>query len=452
MSLRLRVLSAFACVLALGGAVGLGLALWDTRHALREELAAAMIGGRQTVASAFEDLPRSDHAQRDLRQLIATFDGSRHVVATLVTPQGQTLASTPYRGAVRAPGWFFGLLDPRLPSVSLPAPQPVGPQFRILLRPAPGADIGDAWRLGAHIITILALASALGLGLIIVTLRRALRPLEDLAAALVRVGGGDYAARVDLQRPRELARLGHSFNAMAADLEAMRRRTRILEEQVLKLQDEERADIARDLHDEMGPHLFAANIDATMIGQALSAGRTDEALRHMRSIQAAVAHMQRLVREILGRLRPARLTELGFRAAVEELAEFWRSRRPDIALTMELDFDEAALPETVQEVAYRVAQEGLSNAVRHGRPTRIALSMRVGETRLDIRVEDDGSAKPAPAPRPGFGLIGMRERVEAVGGDMSAQPGAGRGWVLRAWVPLAAGPQGEPETEETAPE
>ena len=84
MSLRIRVLVAIALVLLLGSVTGIGVAGWQAKQALREELAAALAGARQTVDSAFEDLPRSDHPAQDLRQLVATFDGNRHLAATLV--------------------------------------------------------------------------------------------------------------------------------------------------------------------------------------------------------------------------------------------------------------------------------------------------------------------------------------------------------------------------------
>ena len=436
MSLRLRVLTAIACVLLLGAAVGGVFALWDAKRTLRDELAAAMLGGRQTVDSAFEDLPRSDHPDRDLRQLIATFDGNRHVRARLISPSGAPIASTPYRAATAAPTWFAGLLDPREGGERIAAPISRPGGVSVELSPVAGNDIGDAWRQATHALLVLVLACGFGVILVYITIGRALRPLGDLAAALARVGSGDYAARVEIRGPRELARLSHSFNAMAGELSAMRRRTRTLEEQVLKLQDEERAELARDLHDEIGPHLFAANIDATMIGQAIGAGRNDEALRHVKSVQGAVAHMQRQVREILGRLRPTRLTELGFAAAIEDLVEFWRARRRDVAFTVELAVDEAQLPEAIQEVAYRVVQEGLSNAVRHGRPGRIGVHMAIEGACLQVQVADDGAARDTADGRPRFGLVGMRERLEAVGGSMSVDQGHGRGWTITAWAPL----------------
>lgn len=436
MSLRLRVLIAIAMVLLLGAGAGGMLAVWDARRSLQEELSTALLGGSQTVTSAFEDLPRSTHPDWDLRQLLATFDTNRHVLAVLnEASSGEILRSQPYHRSLAAPKPFRQLLDPHLPDIRLTTP--AGGGASIVLSAIPDNDIADIWRQMLGAAAVFCLVSVSSMVLVYVTIGRALRPLADLAAAFVRVGAGDYAAKVDERGPEEITHLARNFNRMAGDLAAMRRRTRVLEEQILKLQDEERADLARDLHDEFGPHLFAANIDAAMIGQALGAGKAQEALNHVKSVQSAVARMQRQVRDILVRLRPARLTELGFAAAVGDLVEFWRSRRPDLTFDVSLAVDDDEVPEAIQEVVYRVIQEGLSNAVRHGQPSRIEIEVRMGPGRaLGVRVADDGAGRTAEDGRPRFGLVGMRERLEAVGGSMTIAKGAERGWTITASAPL----------------
>jgi two-component system sensor histidine kinase UhpB len=328
----------------------------------------------------------------------------------------------------------MALLDPRLATSRIAAP---GGEA-VVLTPEPRNDAGDAWLQFGDASIVLSLVGLVGTGLVYVTIGQALRPLRALSDAFGRVGAGDYGARVEEAGPAELARLARSFNVMAADLEAMRRRTRGLEEQILKLQDEERAELARDLHDEIGPHLFAVNIDAAMLGQSLAAGRPAEAARQVKAIQAAVGHMQRQVRDILSRLRPAQLVELGLGAAIGELVQFWRSRRPDIVFAVDLAVDDAALPDAVQEVVYRIVQEALSNAVRHGQPRRIDVSVRLGEAGdVIVQVIDDGLGRQGARGEPGFGLVGMRERVEALGGALSIRPGAVGGWAIIAQAPLA---------------
>lgn len=435
MSLRLRVLVAIALVLAPGAGGGAVFAGWLARQTVRAELVAALVGGRQTVDRAIEALPGAGPAsERDLRQLVATFDGNRHVTAQLVGANDAVVVSSrPPPAPHRAPAWFMALLDPRLSALRITAPGGA-----VILTPAPRNDVGDAWQQFVYALVVLGLVGLASALLVYITIGRALRPLAELTGAFGRVGAGDYGTRVEEAGPGELARLAHSFNLMAGDLEAMRRRTRVLEEQILKLQDEERAELARDLHDEIGPHLFAVNIDAAMLGQSLAAGREAEASQRVKAIQAAVGHMQRQVRDILSRLRPAQLVELGLGAAIGELVEFWRSRRPDIVFAVHLAADDAALPDAVQEVVYRIVQEGLSNAVRHGQPGRIEVVVRAGPGgEVTVRVVDDGVGRKGAAGEPGFGLVGMRERVEALGGSLSVQPGAAGGWTVLARAPLA---------------
>jgi two-component system sensor histidine kinase UhpB len=149
----------------------------------------------------------------------------------------------------------------------------------------------------------------------------------------------------------------------------------------------------------------------------------------------AIAHMQRLVRDILGRLRPPQLAELGLSSAILDLVGFWNARRPDIAFETELPDDADALPEPAQETLYRIVQESLSNAVRHGAPSRVGIAIvRNGET-ARVEVVNDGAQEAGVATR-GFGLTGMAERVKAAGGTLSAGPMADGGWRVAAQLPL----------------
>ncbi|HEX7759423.1 MAG TPA: histidine kinase, partial [Caulobacteraceae bacterium] len=330
-----------------------------------------------------------------------------------------------------------------LPPIRLTAPAPIGQTGgrTVVLTPVWANDVGAAWAQFLDLMLVLGGAFLLGSALVWLTVGRALRPLANVSAAFQRIGSGDYRAKVPEEGPQELARLGRGVNEMTGRLAAMQARNLALERQLLTLQDEERADVARDLHDEIGPHLFAVNVDASMVAQLIAAGRTEEATAQVKAIQASVGHMQRLVRDILARLRPAQLVELGLAAAIEDLVVFWRARHPEIRFEVSLPADESGIGETAREAVYRVVQEGLNNAVRHGRPDRVQIAVSLnGDGEVIARVSDDGAkSQAANDGEGGFGLIGMRERVAAAHGRLTIERDpAGKGWTVLARLPAMA--------------
>ncbi len=438
MSLRARVIASMAAVLVTSIWLGALFAGYQARRSLHEELAAGLAGARQTVASAFEDLPRSDHPDRDLKQLVAAFDGDRHVTAVLIDRSGRNVAASraPQR-PVSAPGWFKAWLGAPPAVVNLPVPRPIAGYRAIELRPDADLDIGTTWREFSGVVLILTLAIALGLIAVSLVIKAALRPLETLSGEFVHVGAGDYRSRVAAQGPAELQGLQRGFNAMVAQLAAMAERNRLLGDQLTTLQEEERIEIARDLHDEIGAHLFAVNMDAKMIAKS---GEHDPAIVELAaSVQTAVGHMQRHVRDLLLRLRPTRVIELGLETALRDLIRHWSGRRPDIAFQLHMAPGGEPRSDQVAEVIYRVVQEALNNAVRHAQPTMIEVAVRPEDDDVRVEIDDDGRpAAAASGTAAGLGLIGMRERVAGCGGRLTFGPRKhDAGWRVVAQLPRA---------------
>lgn len=434
MSLRLRIVAAIVLVLASGSGVGLALAGWHARQWLREELFSAQASGRLFVARAFDDLPHAQQPARELSDLIATFDGDRHLQALLWGPSGRLLAASQPARAAEPPGWFSVLLKRRIAPERLAAPTPGGDVVE--LRPVYANDLAAVWAEFLDLALVLTLASAGGAVVVFVVVGQALRPLRAVGQVLPRIGAGDYGARAPEQGPPEIVALGRGVNEMALRLAGMRDRNRALEEQILTLQDEERADIARDLHDEIGPQLFAANLDAAMAASLIGSGRPEAALEQVRAIAAAIGHIQRLVRDILGRLRPTPLTELGLASAILDLVAFWSARRPELAFETVLPEGDENLPEPVQETLYRIVQESLSNAVRHGSPKTLRIVVEQADGEARVEVVNDGAVQQEGVR--GYGLRGMAERVAAAGGTLTAGPAPGGRWRVAAALPLGA--------------
>ena len=271
--------------------LGAFVAGYQAKQALRAELDAGLSGAAQTVNSAFEDLPRSDHPDRDLRQLVATFNGNRHVVATLITRDGARAASSQTRAPpTRAPTWFRRLLGSSPKTIVVHVPESIRGYAAIGLSPTAAIDVGDAWAEFAGFILVVCSAAIAGLLLVYLVIGAAFRPLRALSREFMRIGTGDYSGRVLEKGPAELLKLQQGFNIMVGQLAGTTDRNRLLTNQLLTIQDEERADIARDLHDDIGPYLFAVNMDAQMIAQLNAAGGSAAIADQVLSIQTAVGH------------------------------------------------------------------------------------------------------------------------------------------------------------------
>jgi signal transduction histidine kinase len=132
-------------------------------------------------------------------------------------------------------------------------------------------------------------------------------------------------------------------------------------------------------------------------------------------LEGEIDALRGLVRE----LRPAALDELGLGAALEGLAE-----RAGVPVDVDVQLGERRLPAEVEVAAYRIAQEALNNALRHAAATAVAISVREDDGRVRVEVRDDGRGFDADAPAAGFGLPGMRERVELLGGELEVESSA----------------------------
>jgi two-component system, NarL family, sensor histidine kinase UhpB len=147
---------------------------------------------------------------------------------------------------------------------------------------------------------------------------------------------------------------------MASELAEMDEEKRRLNEQLLTLQEEERSEIARDLHDEISSFLFAVNADLATISRLANQGQSAEIAGQIQSTLEAVSHMQRQIRTMLGRLRPGVLADFGLAAAIMGMVEFWRRRHPGTRFKVRLPPAGASFGILIDITIYRIVQESLS--------------------------------------------------------------------------------------------
>jgi signal transduction histidine kinase len=259
-----------------------------------------------------------------------------------------------------------------------------------------------------------------------------------------------YAWRRTSEMKAELARRRAAEAELAQALEENRR----LGRQAVDAQESEQRNLAREMHDELGQYLVAIRLDAAAIGKdSIDDGcKADRA--HTRESAAAIVrhvdHLQAVVRGIIGRLRPAGLDVLGLAAALESCVEAWRPRLPDVDIHLNTEGDLERLGEEVDLVLYRLAQECLTNVSKHASARQVQIELveqcaADGVRTIRFLARDDGRGAALPLRGRGFGLAGMRERVQSLGGDFafSARPGAGFRVTATLRLPGAAA-QGKP--------
>ncbi|WP_374484829.1 histidine kinase [Zoogloea sp.] len=272
--------------------------------------------------------------------------------------------------------------------------------------------------------------------------RNALAPSEAILSTLSRMERGDLEARMPSFALIELNRIAEGFNHLADRLARTIHSQQRLARRLLSAREEERQHLARELHDEFGQYLASLNAEA-----AFARELADESVPALRpcvdSIVKTVAHMMETLQQILHRLRPIGLEEFGLVPSLQQLIAGWKQRSRGTRFTLAADDGLDDLPDNINVSLYRIIQESLTNAVRHGLPGRVDVSLRRGPTGLTLEIRDDGQGvrsgeDAGQASKPGgFGRLGMEERVLALGGTLHIAPAPERGTLVSVNLPLS---------------
>jgi signal transduction histidine kinase len=211
---------------------------------------------------------------------------------------------------------------------------------------------------------------------------------------------------------------------------------RDLARHLMTVREEEKARVARELHDEMGSSLTAVNMDLMSVRQRLGADSplAERLARASGILKSSVEGMRRIIED----LRPTMLESLGLREAVRSWATDYVERF-GMPLTVDIPAEVPPLPPGSAIGLFRIAQEAVTNAIRHAKASSISLSMRVEEESVVLEVVDDGVGRVTHATGARHGLLGIRERALAMGGASTIGGGpGGRGTEVRVTVPVAA--------------
>jgi signal transduction histidine kinase len=364
------------------------------------------------------------------------------IVFALGNDEPRRLCSQTEGVGATAPAWFAAAdaaLFAPFPAVSRPLTERLPGAGTVVALPDPAAAMRQAWS-QVRVVGGVAAAMALSIGVLAALLiGHALVPARTIVNGLRRLEHGDHGHPLPRFQAAEFSHIARAVNDLASRLARTTAERVALTKRLFQVQEEERRALARDLHDEFGQCLTATAALATSIEVGAAAERPDLA-EDARAIARITTQMMTTLRSALVRLRSQELEELGLQASLVQLVAGWNTRTaPHAVFHLEIIGDLATVPGEVAVSLYRIAQECLTNAARHGRPRDVRLRverLEAGREAVALTVEDDGGGAAARIDAgAGHGLLGIRERVAALGGSLSLEQ-AVRGLRVAAVIPL----------------
>ena len=450
MSIRFRLNALFMALLSLALISFVLVMVVSAGPRIHAENDSIMRLAMEFVETTIESLQGTTDPGARLAVLLDGLKDLRHVrIYRAGDPEAERYAQAPTEGD--APDWLSDLAEPS-PGVQIPI-RVNGEDFgNLVIAPRADHEAAEIWE-SIETITVvgggLAAATVLLMSLLIGHL---LKPIRTVGDALMVLDSGRYDVVVPESGPPEISDICRKLNRLAGTLERTISEKRQLAERVICVQDEERKDLARELHDELGPYLFAIRAAITALKAEIQrGGDRQKLLNTCNTLVERMEMIQRVNRRVLHKLRPMGLEEFGLKAKLASLVALLQEN--NLEMTINLDVGDA-LPvcdETSNLTIYRVVQEGMTNALKHAGASVLDILVEPADMRaapvalreqsrpvVRVAVSDDGKGL-SEEMKPSYGVAGMSERVWATGGEIKLTNRIGGGVTLEAWIPVPAG-------------
>ena len=440
MSLRLR-LNLLITALSLAFMLASGLVIVnDARTSIKERVEAAsrvtvQLLDTVIVSSALN--PSLGNTTDVLNAFLRSLGYVRSSQITLYDIRGNVMYESPpsrYRSEIHPPQWFVKMVEPSPEVVQRPVRYGL-----LIVKSSAAGSIREAWR-GVSQLMWIGFGFFLLLNIMVYwLLSYSLRPVNDILGAINRMEQGDLTVRLQPIKLPEFDRIGHSLNRMAESLEAERQleENRQLTQLIQTHIEDERRSLARELHDELGQYVTAIKTFAVGISNKTESKMPDVA-SNAQTIVAAANHIYDGMHNIIRHLRPGALDNLGLSETLRDAVNHWQASNPDIHFNLNLSGNLDALGESLNINFYRIVQESVTNALRHAKASRLDINLmqaKNGDVVLNIKDNGVGMKSLDVDQTQHFGLLGMRERTQALHGTFSVESAPQKGTSITVSIP-----------------
>lgn len=450
MSLRFRLnllitLLSLAFILVVGS-----ILVNDTRVSIRERVEAASrvtVQLLDTVIISSALNPEMGPTHLVLQSFLGSLGYVRSSHIELYDYEGRMIYSSPestFKSDVVPPKWFVKLVEPKVETVERKIRY-----GKLVIKSSAAGSIREAWSGFRQLMWVGLVFFILLNAMVYLLLSHSLRPINRILAAINSIEQGDLTTRLPKLALPEFDRIGHSLNRMAESLTAERQleENRQLTFLIQKHIEEERRSLARELHDELGQYVtaiktFAVGIANKAKNNSGSAGMS-EIGSSAQIIVSAANQIYDGMHNIVRQLRPGSMDNLGLAETLKDVVSNYQAQYPQITIQLYLSENLEAgnlhsLGETVSINLYRIVQESLNNAFKYAQATKIDIRLtKTASGELQLSIEDNGIGMDVCAVDQSthFGLLGMRERVQALNGTFNIISSPNHGTKIQITVP-----------------
>jgi len=423
-----RILLFSLLILLFGG----GIAVWQARTAVTKEIDASINLTAHLISCGLAQKIQ-DHAA--WLSCFNSLNQTRHLTIALVKPSGESIGSnktnsTNDTGSL-PPQWFFNLIGRPQADTERQVTTAVGEEYSLRIQANPLDEVKEAWYECLAFFGSIVLLTQLTFLSVYLALRKTISSIRAMVAALHRVEKGDYRQTLPEFETAETNRIAEAINHMTSELKTAQQDNRALVQHSLTLLENERKQLAQELHDELGQSLTAIKM------MALAAQRKEaDTTKITGSIAGICDDLTNVVRSIMTQLHPLTLTELGLKAAVEDLLSHWSAKILGLKFSCNCPAAVDDIDQNISIQIFRVIQECVTNVVRHAEAKNCEITMNLNENQISLTVKDDGKGCPVEWLTKGFGVLGMKERVHSLGGNLSIYSSINQGVEVKVLIPL----------------
>ncbi len=330
----------------------------------------------------------------------------------------------------KVPGWFVDWVTGSYPTLSYALTDANGQAIKLLVRPNPIDEIDEVWQESMIFFLVLGLLLLLTFFAVHVVFKRTLGAIDVIIAGLKRMETGDYRTRLPNFDIQEYQQIAAAIDHLTDVIDSKQQENQSLTRHGLKIQEEERRHLAKELHDELGQSLTALRV---MTATARQAPERIQVISEQ--IDQILEHLQAVTRSMMRQLHPLVLSELGLKAALEELLAYWSERESTIRWRLNCPRQASNFPEQTAIHVYRVVQEAITNIVRHAQASEVDVVISEYPEHWLLVISDNGKGGASLESASGFGLRGIQERIQSLNGKLSLSS-THQGTRLKVLIPL----------------